>query len=434
MPFEDELGEALRRVGDGFTADGRDLVGAGERRGRRLVARRRAAVVGGSALALAVIGTAGAYTGGLFGSGGSDGPPNVATAPTGSPGSPSAPAPSAPAKGESGEDPDAEAKKRVGSGAVSADQLIGVFKQLLPGGTVTDPTARGTAELTGPMVDGVFDDGKGKSWISVSLGRVDPTGRMAGEMVQCPSKVVLNFDGCTSEKLSDGSTLMLFQGYVYPDRRADTKNWRATMVTPQGYLIDVHETNSAAEKGKPVSRSTPPLTPAQLKNFVASPLWLPALTDLPAAPAEPVQPVAPGPKAVDALEQLLSGYKIPVVSKDEFDAELAYLVLDDGKGQALASLQIQPDSKNRPGMWAELFADAETLPDGTKIATHQRRGEAAGADWWSVEVLRKNGTRVIVSAYDTKTLKGAPTRQDPVLTMQRLREIATSPKWTEFGY
>lgn len=432
MPFEDELGEALRRVGDGFTADGRDLVGAGERRGRRLVARRRAAVVGGSVLALALIGTAGAYTGGLLGSDGSDGPSEVATAPT--PGSPTASGPSAPAKSESGKDGDDAAKARVGSGAVSAEQLIAVFKQLLPGGTVTDATARGTADLTGPMVGGVFDDGKGKGSLGVGLTRVDPKGKMAVQMVQCPAKTVLNFDSCTSEKLNDGSTLMLFQGYEYPDRRVDTKNWRATMVTPQGYLIDVQEANAAAEKGKPVTRSAPPLTLAQLKTFVTSPLWLPALADLPAAPAEPVEPAAPGPKAADALEQLLSGYKIPIVSKDEFDAELAYFVLDDGKGQSLASLQIQPDSKNRPGMWAELFEGAETLSDGTKIVTHQRRGEAAGADWWSVEVLRKNGTRVIVSAYNTKTLKGAPTRPDPALTMQRLKEIATSPKWTEFGY
>ncbi|WP_051858914.1 hypothetical protein [Streptomyces xanthophaeus] len=70
MPFEDELGEALRRAGDGFTADRHALVDAGERRGRRLVARRRASVIGGSVLALAVIGTAGAWTTGLLGGSG----------------------------------------------------------------------------------------------------------------------------------------------------------------------------------------------------------------------------------------------------------------------------------------------------------------------------------------------------------------------------
>ncbi|MGW6705360.1 hypothetical protein ACWGDE_10765 [Streptomyces sp. NPDC054956] len=425
MPFEDELGEALRRVGDDFTVDGRDLVGAGERRGRRLVARRRAAVIGGSALALAVVGTAGAYTGGMFGADGSDGPANVAAVP-----SVTSPSPGASTPGQAREEAE---KTRTGTGAVSAEQLIEVFKKLLPGGTVTNATARGTGDKTGPMVSGVFDDGKGKSAVGVGLSRVDPKSRGAQQMVQCPSKVTQSYDGCTTEKLADGSTLLLYQGYEYPDRRVDTKRWTAVLVTQDGYLIDVQEHNAAAEKGSPVTRSAPPLTPAQLKAFATSPLWLPALKDLPAAPVERVEPGRTGAKAADALEQLLSGYKIPIASKEEFDADLAYFVLDDGKGQSLAGLQIQPDSPERPGMWADLFTGAETLPDGSKLLTRKMRGESAGSVWWSVEVLRKNGTRVIVSAYNTKTLKSAPTRKEPALTLEQMKEIATSPKWSEFG-
>lgn len=423
MRFEDELGEALRRTGDGFTTEDRDLVEAGERLGRRLVARRRAAVVGGSALALAVIGTAGAYTEGLFGQGGgAAGPANVATVPSQSP-------PSAPASPSSG-----QPTARSGTGSVSAERLTEVFKQLLPGGKVTGAEARGTGDEVGPMVSGIFDDGKGKSSVNVGLSRVDPQGAMAADMVKCPSKVFQSYDACTSEKLADGSRLMVYQGYEYPDRRVDTKNWRATLVTPQGYLVDVQEFNAAAEKDSPTTRSTPPLTPAQLKAFATSPLWLPALKDLPAARTGQAEPSGTGTKASDALDQLLSGYGIPIVSKEEIEEGLAYFVLDDGKGLSLAGLQIQPDSTEHPGNWNDLFVGAETLPDGTKIVTHQRRGESAGSDWWTVEVLRKNGTRVIASAYNTKTMKGAPTRQDPALTMQRLREIATSPKWTEFGY
>lgn len=431
MPFEDELGEALRRAGDGFTADGHAMTNAGERRGRRLVARRRAAVAGGSALALAVIAGGGAYAGGLFGQGGDSGPANVAAAPE----APSAPSASPSASLSPGEARDQAAKARTGTGAVSAEQLIAVYKQLLPGGKVTGTTARGTGEQDGPpMVSGVFDDGKGKGAIGVGLSRVDPHGKSAASMVKCPSKTLTIYDDCTSEKLPDGSTLMLFQGYEYPDRRVDTKNWRATLLTEQGYLVDVQEHNAAAQKGAPISRSTPPLTLAQLKAFTTSPLWLPALKDLPPGRVDPVLPPTPGPKATDALEQLLSGYKIPVVSRDDLEADLGYLVLDDGKGQSLVGLQIQPDSRERPGVWADLFANAQTLPDGTKILTRQLRGETAGSDWWSVEVLRKNGTRIIVSAYNTKTLKSAPTRKDPALTIAQMKEIATSPKWSEFGH
>lgn len=426
MPFEDELGEALRRTGDGFTADGLDLVEAGERRGRRLVARRRAAVVGGSALALVVIGAAGAYTDGLLGAGGSgsDGPPNVAAVPSSSP-------PASPSPGQSGSQ---AGKGRTGSGAVSATQLIEVFKQLLPGGKVTGTEARGTAEETGPMVSGVYDDGKGAGAIQVGLQRVDPKGQSSAEMVKCPSKTLLNYDGCTSEKLADGSTLLLFQGYEYPDRRVDTKNWRATLLTPQGYLIDVQEYNSAAEKGKGTTRSSPPLTLAQLKTFTTSPLWLPALKDLPAAETGPTSPTPQGPTPADVLGDLLRDYKMPVLSKEMIGDDLAYIVLDDAKGQSLVSLQIQPDSKNRPGMWADLFTSAQTLPDGTKILSRKRGGETPGSVVWETEVLRTNGTRVIVSAFNTKVVRGAPTRKEPVLSMKQLGDMATDPKWAGYGY
>ena len=75
MPFEDDtsdnefennLGEAIRRTGGTFATDRRRvLLEAGVRRGRVKLARRRAAVTGGL-LAVAMIGTVGAYEGGLL--------------------------------------------------------------------------------------------------------------------------------------------------------------------------------------------------------------------------------------------------------------------------------------------------------------------------------------------------------------------------------
>lgn len=390
-------------------------------------------MVGGSAFALALIGTAGAYAGGVFGSGGSGtaGQVNVA-------GKPPVPEPSALQSLSPGEARERALKSRTGSGAVSAEQLTDVFKRLLPGGTVSGTVARGSGDELGPMVQGVYDDGKGKGSIGVSLTRVDPNGQMAAQMVKCPSQRMLNYDSCTSETLADGSKLMLFQGYEYPDRRVDTKNWRATMVTPQGFMIDAQEHNAAAEKGAATTRPMPPLTLAQLKTFTTSPLWLPALNDLPAAPVEapPQESGLPsGVKAVNMLEHLLRSYEIPAVSTEDNGDDIGNVVLDDGKGQSLVSLQIQPDSKGRPGMWKDLFTGAETLPDGTKIVTRQQPGEKGGKGvvWWTVEVLRTNGTRLIVSEFNSKSQITAATRKEPVLTMAQLREIATSPKWAESG-
>ncbi|MFE3934360.1 hypothetical protein ACFXPJ_11355, partial [Streptomyces goshikiensis] len=206
MPFEDELGNALRRAGDGFTTDGHALVEAGERRGRRLVARRRAAVVGGSVLTLAVVATGGAYTGGLFGGAGGSGGPgrvDVAAPPELSAGPTKAPARGGPSS-------------RTGSGAVSGAQLVSVLKELLPGGKVTDTEASGTGAPQGPSVRGVYDDGEGAAQIGVTLTRTDPDGRTTAGALECPDANTTDYEACATETLADGSKVMVFQGYEYP--------------------------------------------------------------------------------------------------------------------------------------------------------------------------------------------------------------------------
>lgn len=424
MPFEDELGEALRRAGDGFTTDRHALVEAGEQRGRRLVARRRASVVCGSVLALAVIGAAGSYTGGLFGgSGGSGGSGSVNVAappalPTGAPG-----------QGSGGQKPGPG--PGTGSGAVSAGQLIDVLKRLLPDGQLSETEARGTGEAPGPMVSGVYDDGNGKAAIGVGLSRVDPNGNRAREMTKCGDKELQDYDSCTSEKLADGSQLMLYQGYEYPDRRAETKLWRATLVTPQGYLVDASEWNAPAEKGKPVSRPEPPLTLARMRTLVTSGTWHAALNDLPAASPERRVSAPPSsvPDAGGVLQSLLPKTGITVVTKGG-EGEYSYVVLDDGKGKSLVEVNVQAkmgdllkDHMAGPG--------STTLADGTLVMAEQKAGEKGGAGvvWWTVDTLRPDGRRVVVSAFNTGNQNKPATRDKPVLTMEQLKAIALDPKW-----
>lgn len=77
MPFEDQLGDAMRSTGDGFVPeDRRALLDGALMSGRRRLARRRAATVTGSVVALAAVGLGGAWASGLVGgsSGGSGAP------------------------------------------------------------------------------------------------------------------------------------------------------------------------------------------------------------------------------------------------------------------------------------------------------------------------------------------------------------------------
>ncbi|MFJ6485571.1 MULTISPECIES: hypothetical protein [unclassified Streptomyces] len=409
MSFEDELAEALRRTGAGFTADPGALAEAGERRGRQL-ARRRAAVAGGSALALVLIATAGAYSGGLFADSGAAGAVRVA-----------APAPNPPGNG-----------RLTGTGAVTAEQMIANLKSLLPGGRLTEPEARGTDAELGPRVGVVYDDGKGPAAISLSLQRVDPFGSGARAQTECGDENLHAYDACRTEQLPDGSRLLLHQGYEYPDRRTDTKVWRAVLVTAQGFLVDASEWNAAVDKGAPVSRTDPPLTIAQLKTLVTSDTWHPALNDLPAADPEP----APAPesivlrdrKAVDALEQLLNQFAItvPIVSKGG-QGSYGYVVHDDGKGKSLVQINVQPNA-NPSGFTGNSAVTEES--DGTKVKVMAGPGEKdRSVTQWKVDTLRKDGLRVVVSAFNTADQNGPTTRPAPALTMAQLRQIALAPEW-----
>jgi hypothetical protein len=80
----------------------------------------------------------------------------------------------------------------------------------------------------------------------------------------------------------------------------------------------------------------------------------------------------------------------------------------------------------------DLFgSDAEVLSDGTKVATHQGPGEKGGAGvvMWTVDTIRTDGSRVVISAFNSGAQDTTSTRTTPALTMKQLRAIALSPKW-----
>ncbi|MFD3540352.1 hypothetical protein ACFWUQ_12745 [Streptomyces sp. NPDC058662] len=406
MSFEDELGEALRRTGDGFTADRHALAEAGERRGRRLVARRRAAVAGGSVLAIALIGTAGAYTGGLIGPSGSA---QVAAPPT----------------------PKSTAPHRdgpPGAGGVSADDMLADLEALLPGGKLSGGEARGTDSELYPMASGIYDDGKGRAAVSVSLSQVDPLGSHAHELTSCGDRKVVGYDDCTVENLPDGTRILLEKGYEYSDRRVDTKAWRAVLVNPRGFMVTATEWNAASEKGSPVTRTDPPLSTVQLKALVTSTVWHKALNAVPAAPAEAAAQRArsTGVSGKDALVELLEKYGIPLASAKGRD-QFGQAVLHDGKGLSLVQLS-HTKGDNRPALTGP---GVTTTDDGTRMQVIRKAAEhGRGVVEWTVEAVRPNGLRVVVTAYNTGEQFGAATRPEPALSVAQLTEIALAPRWS----
>ncbi|OIJ65165.1 hypothetical protein [Streptomyces mangrovisoli] len=413
--YELRLGAALRLAGDAYDADRHALVTGGTTRGRRMRMRRRAAVVAGAA-GVALAGVSGAL---LVPWHGGSGPASAAASVGAAPRTAHATASPAPVTGAA---------------------MVRTLEKLLPKGTFAHVGSRGSdEEPTGfPYATVVYDDGKGAAGISVSLNRVVPGGTDARQAVTCPDKVAIPYDACTSRRLADGSVVMVFQGYEYPDRRVDTKRWTADLVTPTGQHVSVSEWNAAQEKDSPVTRSQPPLSAAQLTDFVAARAWRP-LAD--AVPEDPHQAAEPAPESggapiVGTLAALLpKGVHVVTRSrKSEDDAgSYAYVVVDDGKGRSLVQINVQPDMSDVAG---DLFGSGdETLADGTRVAQHQGPGDkgVAGVVMWTVDTLRTDGRRVVVSAFNSGTQHDAATRAAPALTMQQLRAIALSPQWLSAG-
>lgn len=404
--FEDRFGEALRHAGGGFETDRRALAAAGAVRGHRLLLRRRAAVAVGVA-AVAFVGVGGTL---LVPWGGDEGGQQSVAA------------------GRTIPPPPAE-----GDGKVSAADLVRTLKKLLPEGKFSKEQGRGTGAALMPYAQVVYDDGKGGGAVAVGLNRVEPGSEQSRQATSCPDRTQVPYDRCTTTKLADGSALKLFQGYEYPDRRVDTKWWVADLVTPQGHHISVSEWNAEAQKDAPVTRVEPPLSIAQLKEVATAAAWRTAVDAIPKETKAPeasttTPPGADGATVARTLTSLLPK-GVEVTAKGGQETEYAYLVVDDGKGKSLVQINVQSDMSD---VADQLFgADTEILPDGTKVAMRQGPGEKGGAGvvMWTVDTMRTDGMRVVVSAFNSGSQHAAATRETPALTMKQLKAIATSAKW-----
>ncbi|MFC9702159.1 hypothetical protein ACFTWD_15800 [Streptomyces sp. NPDC056943] len=420
--FEEELGAVLRSTGEGFSVDGRrELVEGGLTRGKRRLVRRRLAVTGG-ALALAAVGIGGVYGGSLLGTGGPAKAAGVAAAPkpTSDTAKPT--------------EPSLEEKRRqaMQQAQIPVKDIAAVIQANTPAGQWQFEGLDGK----GQSALGVYDDGGGKAAVSVGLYRsAGGAGEAGAGQVECPSEVHVDFDKCTTGRLPGGDRLMVIQGYEYPDRREDTKNWRAVLLTKDGFVVDASEYNAPAQKGAAVSRENPPLTATQLKALVTSDDWRPLLEQLPKAPkSDAVQegPQAPAEPAGTVVQKTLRSLlpKGLTVADKGGEGEYGFLVVDDGKGKSLVEINVQPNMGDVAG---DLFGkgDVTVLPDGRRVKVTQETAEKGGSGVvsWTVDTMTPEGFRVVVFTRNSGGYREAATRAEPALTVAQLKAIALSPKW-----
>ncbi|MFF7470489.1 hypothetical protein [Streptomyces sp. NPDC008092] len=408
--FEARLAAALHDAGDTFDTDRGALVAAGTVRGRRLRLRRRTTVLGGAAgVALAGVG------GGLLvpWSGSPSGQPRPPSAVRTTPHPTSSPT----------------------ARAITSDEMISTLEKLLPKGKFGRAEGRGvdaSEPLVAPYAQVVFDDGRGPGAVSVAVNRVLPGGYAALQAVLCPDKVYVPYDSCVTRHMPDASVVTVVKRYEYPDRRVDTKLWTADLVTPDGHHVSISEWNSPAEKGLPVSRDEPPLSVDQLKELAAAQEWRGVVDAIPEDPRQTQEPpmAQGGGRAIRQTLASLVPKGLKVVGHGSGDDDqFTYVVVDDGKGRSLVQINVQPGMSD---VAKQLFgAGSETLADGTRVAERKQPGEKGGAGvvMWTVDTMRADGFRVVISAFNSGSQQSAATRSAPALTMKQLRAIALSPQW-----
>ncbi|WP_432065961.1 hypothetical protein [Streptomyces sp. C10-9-1] len=415
--FEQELGAVLRRTGGTLGPfDRAVLVEGGLARGRRRVVLRRVAT-GGTVLALAAAGLLGGYAGGLLGPGGGERGRVAAENPV--------PLPSQ-------------------DGAVSARRMVDTLTALLPEGELTRQSGRGSGpgpEGSAPTASVVHDDGGGAALIRVGLGRTGLGDGTAEQLLTCPAKAYTDVDDCRESTLGNGSRALVVEGYVY-GRDRGAKQWRATVVTPSGAVIDVSEYNAPEEKGTEATREDPPLSSEALLALASDPSWLPVAADYladladqgppPDAAEEPRPPAGPSSGDVPAtLKGLMP--KGTTVVEEGGDSGFGYVVVDDGRGGSRVQVNVQSGMEDLRGG----LSGGETLPDGTLVSERQEEDPdqkgGRGAVGWTVDTLRPDGFRVLVMAFNAPGQGQDAVRPTPALTMAQLRALALDPAWRGLG-
>ncbi|WP_405588198.1 hypothetical protein [Streptomyces sp. NBC_01092] len=323
----------------------------------------------------------------------------------------------------------------------SRADLVSTLRQMLPEGKITEPSRLG-AESSPYDAEIVYDDGKGPAAIGLSFYRYVPND-MQGEMtIGCPTTAQSEDDNCVTTSLPDHSRVTLLKTYAFQDdRRLDTKVWSAQLLTSSGQYVSVSEWNSSAPSGAPISRAEPPLSGTQLKELVTAGVWrriVDAVVDERRGWAQTPTPSEGEGPTVEAVNDTLAA----LLPKDrqvfETRSDYPYVDVFDAKAKNIIPIEttvlLDVQQHTASEVADELYgADAETLPDGTKVATRRGPGDKGVEEsvMWTVDTMRTDGLRVVISAYNPGS-RGVPARPTPNLTMEQLREIALSPKWDRF--
>ncbi|GAA2803376.1 hypothetical protein GCM10010441_30150 [Kitasatospora paracochleata] len=410
MAYEEDVARNLRAVAE-LAPDppGEVLAMAGELRGRRRRARRRATVTG----AVALVGTIALGATALSATGSADRQP---------PGGP--------------------------RGRITGTYMSQTLRSLLPEGGISDEKGYGIGEMAmpdmGPTAWLQFDDGHGSVQVSLTTDRVDlPIGPDTGG-TQCADPFETPIESCERTVRPDGSVLVITKELPRPP--APDRSWIAVFTGTDGRRVRLSE-RDYQPNGQSSGRTVLPLSPEQLTAVVASSAWDPLFEDFrrgatgrPTAPASPAPSLPSAQTLLPTLTQLLPvGATAGEPGPQQTSGGVHLPVTVDGRTSTVL-VRVEPhlvkDHESAQDAFARLVGTDGVTPaspesDGTLSAvrvTGPSKGSQEPAMYWAGLALRPDGTLVSVSEVNASTWYGAQPGT-PALTGEQLRAIAVSPLW-----
>jgi hypothetical protein len=316
----------------------------------------------------------------------------------------------------------------------SQDQLSGpamvhLLKTLLPEGKISGAQGSGARRGEAPSAELLFGDGARAVNVKVRLNRFPVP--VPAQVSECPDTAYHPYSRCTTDMLPGGGRLVLDRSPESEDEPDGPQQYTTLVTYRDGRQVAVSEAGNP--RGRPATTDAPlRLSPKRLAAVATSEAWRPALAALRA-------PRVSSPQ-VDSVSRMtgaqISGLVtrlLPAglhVTRKGGQSGFGHVVADDGQGGSLIAVNVQRWKTDDPSM-KELFADADILPDGTRVnvtkAAPQHGGR--GAVQRTADTLRPDGLRVVISAVNAPAYLLPASRKEPVLTARQLQDIALDPAW-----
>ncbi|MEV8637868.1 hypothetical protein AB0395_40090 [Streptosporangium sp. NPDC051023] len=314
---------------------------------------------------------------------------------------------------------------------VSAQQMVHLLQTLLPQGKPSAQQGQGQGlsdqPVFPPSAQLVLDEGGNTATVKVSLTRWPVP--VPAQYSQCPDTAYHPYSHCTQTLLPAGAELVLDRSPRNENHPNGAELLSALLTYKDGKQVFVSETGSSSDN-KTVGL---PLTLKQLATIATSAVWQPILAKMPAPPAG----ARTGSVARLSGRQIshIIGRLLPTglrAAGEGGSDGFGHLTVDDGHGASLIAVNVQQWKPGDPAM-TKLFHNAGTLPDGTRINTQQGPAPRGGAGTieWTVDTLRRDGLRVVISAVNAGAYRLPASRGEPALTLDQLKQIALDPAWQQ---